>query len=85
MGSAKEGFRMFYIGAVWFASALIAMQWFFLVLVLYALGKTFPYELPAALAWVKAMTGFDPLLISFVVICILSFIVSFGVFSKQAP
>jgi hypothetical protein len=74
---------VFYIAVVWFASALISIQWFLLNLALCVGGKTFPYEVNAALAWAKMMTGQDPLLISFAVISVFSLIVSYCAFSRQ--
>ena len=74
---------MFYVGVIWFASALISMQWFFLALALYAAGQTFPDELNAALAWAKTMTGYDPLLIFLVAVSTLSLGASYYAFSKQ--
>jgi len=74
---------MFYIGVIWFASALIAMQWFFLTLALYAVEQTFPDALSAALAWAKTMTGYDPVLIFLVAVSTLSLGASYYIFSKQ--
>ena len=74
---------MFYLGVVWFASALFSIQLFFFVLILYAAGQTFPDELHAALAWTKTMTGYDSSLIFLVVASTLSLAAAYYAFSKQ--